>query len=132
MVEVGKEPANELSFSQNSRYRKKRSSTKILRGGHFCNSRFHRESSKYLKNQNDIVVGAMVKLHQQIDITEKSDAVATTLLCSFNETVRTAHGVIEPEPNGVRLTLNGARRSKFFPTVKPALRRLRKAAKGTQ
>jgi len=71
----------------------------------------------------------MVNPHKQIDITDKSDVQANALLCSFNATVKTAEGVIEPEPTGMRLTLVGARRSKFFPTAKAALRRLRKAAR---
>lgn len=67
---------------------------------------------------------------RKTDITNVPDGVANSLLCSSNETVCTAAGFITPLPDGMLLTLAGARRPRHVATAKSAIYYLRKATKG--
>ncbi len=82
-----------------------------------------------MSSTNTNITNVSAGRKRPFDITNVSDLAAENFMLGNEHPLCMEGGRIDPEPDGVRLTLNGRRRSKFFPKAWSAIRLLRRHSK---
>lgn len=63
-----------------------------------------------------------------VDITDRTNTAAVTLLCTFNESVSTPAGRVEPHGEGFNLIVEG-KKPRYFESASGAVEVLRRISK---